>query len=692
MTETLVTCALPYANGPIHLGHMVEHIQGDIWVRAGRMAGAKLHFVCADDAHGTPIMLRAEREGISPEALTEGLRVQHEADLHDFGVRYDHYSSTHTQTNRVLTERIFAALQSGGHVSRREVEQFYDPARGMFLPDRFVKGQCPKCGALDQYGDGCEVCGATYVPVELIDPYSVVSGSRPERRSSPHLFVGLAAFEPFLRDWVASRRASGDLQPEVANKLNEWFQDGLRDWDISRDAPYFGFEIPGEPGKFFYVWMDAPVGYLASFQEHLQRIGRAAEFDALLAADGQGRMVHFIGKDIIYFHTLFWPAMLHASGFRTPDSVFVHGFLTVDGQKMSKSRGTFINARTYLDHLQPDDLRYYLAAKLGPNVSDIDLNLEDFVARVNADLVGKFANIASRCAGFITRGFDGLLCESLPAAEQADYEWARTHLADVPHLYQRRDTMAVVRLIAEVADFANAYLQREQPWVLAKQADQQLRVQQICTQGLALFRLLACHLKPILPHITASVEAFFSEQFARFSDVELAPLGARIAPYQPIATRIDPSRIQAMIDASRPSETTDPSATPAPPAPVVEPVAAPAATASEATPQIGIEDFAKVDLRVARITLAEAVEGADKLLRLELDLGPLGSRQVFAGIKAAYAAESLIGRLTVVVANLAPRKMRFGLSEGMVLAASDERGGPFLLAADDGAQPGMRIK
>lgn len=691
MREVVVTCALPYANGPAHLGHLVEHIQADIWVRAQRMNGLRVYFVCADDAHGTPIMLRAEQMGTTPKALTDAILAEHRAAFAGFHIGHDHYSSTDSPTNRELTEAIYYALKRGGHLAERPIEQLYDAEKGLFLPDRYVKGGCPRCGAEDQYGDSCEVCGATYAPTELIEPRSVLSGSRPELRRSTHLFVKLAEFESMLRTWIAERQQAGALQAEVVNKLAEWFDQGLKDWDVSRDAPYYGFEIPDLPGKYFYVWLDAPIGYLASLKELCER-GAAGltppDFARLTRADAppDTALVHFIGKDIVYFHTLFWPAMLHAAGLRKPDAVFVHGFLTVDGEKMSKSRGTFINAATYLRHLDPDDLRYYLATLLGSGVADLDLDLKAFEERVNSHLVGKFVNIASRTAGFIERRFGGRLAEGLSDASGARYRaWAERlsqTCAGPAGAYAQREYARAMRAVMEIADEINAAIAERAPWQLAKRADASAELHDVCTLAINGFRLLCGYLKPVIPATIARAEEFLGECLATFDQVQEPRLDAAIATFQALRQRIDPKAIHAMIEDSKPGAPAPASATPAP-----------AGTATAAEPAtIGIDEFARIDLRIARIVEAEAVPQADKLLRLVLDLGPLGRRQVYAGIKAAYAPADLVGRLTVMVANLAPRKMRFGLSEGMVLAASDERGGPFLLAPDHGAEPGMRVK
>jgi methionyl-tRNA synthetase len=686
--EILVTSALPYANGQIHLGHMLEHIQSDIWVRAMRMAGHTVHFVCADDAHGSAIMLRAEKEGITPEALIAGVWKRHTADLADFGVAYDHYSSTHTQANRELTARIWNALKAGGHTESRPVKQFYDPVKAMFLPDRYIKGECPKCHSKDQYGDGCEVCGTAYSPADLINPYSVVSGATPELKESTHFFVRLADFEAMLKDWLAQRRDAGGLQAEVVNKLQEWFADGLRSWDVSRDAPYFGFEIPGEPGKFFYVWVDAPVGYLAAFKE-LCESGRknglsAADFEHFIRADSKTEMVHFIGKDIIYFHTLFWPAMLHGAGLRTPSAVNVHGFLTVNGAKMSKSRGTFIEARTYLNHLDADYLRYFFATQLGPTLADVDLDMKAFEERVNSHLVGKWVNIASRCAGFVHKFFDGRLAPSLPPKLVAKYETAKTKLAECVHLYELRDYAAVTRLLVEVADEANAYVAEEQPWTIAKDENKRAELRDVCTLALNYFRLLAIYLHPIIPSVTQHAKAYSGQIWDKFSAADKLLLDAQIVPYVPLITRIDPKKIEAMIEASK--ENLQPSA--APVAPVV-----PAPPTSAATPTITIDDFAKMDLRVGTVLECGFVDGSDKLLRFLLDAGELGQRQIFSGIRAAYQdPEKLVGRKVVFIANLAPRKMRFGMSEGMILSAGAGGADLHLLDADAGAKAGMPVK
>jgi len=704
--QILVTNALPYANGPIHLGHMLENIQTDIWVRAMRMAGHEVTYVCADDAHGTSIMLRAEKEGITPVALIAGVLEQHKNDLRDFGVEHDHYSTTDSATNRELTYRIWNALVARGHTESRPVKQLYDPVKEMFLPDRFIKGECPNCHSKDQYGDSCEVCGKTYNPTDLINPYSVVSGAKPVEKESTHFFVTLADFETMLQAWLRERERAGGLQSEVVNKLQEWFADGLRSWDVSRDAPYFGFEIPDQPGKYFYVWVDAPIGYLASFKE-LCDSGRkpgltAADFDRYLAVDAADtEMVHFIGKDIIYFHTLFWPAMLYGAGLRTPTAVYVHGFMTVDGAKMSKSRGTFINARTYLDHLDPDYLRYYLATLLGPTLSDIDLDLKAFEERVNSHLVGKWVNIASRTAGFLHKFFDGKLADSLPDAERLRYDEAARKLAACASLYEARDYAAITRLIIEVADDANAYVAEKAPWLLAKDESKRAELHTACTLAINYFRLLSVYLAPIVPAtVRLLANDFLGAATSRFRDAGTLLLGHRIHPFTTRVDRIDPKKIEAMIEASK--ESLKPAeanvgatasvvakATPSPPNPPLEGEGLKAA----ALPVIAIDDFAKLDLRVGKVIACEFVDGSDKLLRFELDAGELGKRQIFSGIRAAYAEpEKLIGRSVVFIANLAPRKMRFGVSEGMVLSAGSGGADLFLLDVDSGAKPGMSVK
>ncbi|NCA69688.1 MAG: methionine--tRNA ligase [Sphingobacteriia bacterium] len=680
--DILITSALPYANGPIHIGHLVEYIQTDIWARFQRMRGHRCWYVCADDAHGTPIMLRARQEGITPESLIERIGAEHRADFADFRIAFDQYHSTHSPENRDFANLIYRRNREKGHIIKRTITQAYDPVEQMFLPDRFIKGECPKCGAPDQYGDNCESCGASYSPNELKHPRSAISGAVPEQRESEHYFFRLGDFESMLREWTRG----GGLQAQVANKLDEWFTAGLQEWDISRDAPYFGFEIPDHPDKYFYVWMDAPIGYMASFRHLCESPrGRAAglDFDAFWGRDSTAELYHFIGKDIIYFHALFWPAMLHGADLRTPTAVFAHGFLTVDGQKMSKSRGTFIKARTYLDHLNPEYLRYYFAAKLGSGIDDIDLSLQDFAARVNADLVGKVVNIASRCAGFISKRFDGRLAAHL--ADRSLHQRFILAGESIAHAYEHRELSRAVREIMALADLANQYIDERAPWVIAKAPGREDELHAVCSMGLNLFRILIGYLSPILPGTAADAESFLRIAPLTWEALAEPLLDHEIAPFKPLMTRVESSQIAAMLEASKEDLVTK---TAAPTAP--EP-SNPHLTNDPIGATIDIETFAKLDLRVALIRSAERVEGADKLLRLEVDLGG-ETRQVFAGIRSAYDPTALIGRLCVLVANLAPRKMRFGTSEGMILAAGP--GGPdiFILSPDAGAEPGMRVK
>ncbi|MCG6859683.1 MAG: methionine--tRNA ligase [Chromatiaceae bacterium] len=678
--DILVTSALPYANGPIHIGHLVEYIQTDIWARFQKMRGHRCFYVCADDAHGTPIMLRARQDGIAPEELIARVAEEHKADFADFRVGFDNYHSTHSPENRHYACLIYERNRDKGHIANRTITQAYDPVERMFLPDRFIKGECPKCGAPDQYGDNCEVCGASYSPAELQNPYSAVSGAKPEERESEHYFFRLEDFETMLEEWTGG----GSLQREVANKLGEWFEAGLKEWDISRDAPYFGFEIPDHPGKFFYVWLDAPIGYMASFQNLCDRTD-GLEFDDFWSPSSSTEVYHFIGKDIIYFHALFWPAMLHGADFRTPTAVFAHGFLTVDGQKMSKSRGTFIKARTYLDHLNPEYLRYYFAAKLGPGVEDIDLNLEDFAQRVNSDLVGKVVNIASRCAGFVKKRFGGRLSVNLPEpALFAEFVGAGNSIAEA---YERRELSRAAREIMALADRANQYIDEKAPWVVAKEDGRDQELQDICSVGLNLFRVLIGYLSPILPGTAEAAEAFLRIAPLTWDALSEPLLNHEIAKFKPLMTRVDPKQIQAMLEASKEdlasedAKKTNPHETGSEGHLVKDPIA----------DTIEFGDFAKIDLRVARIAAADQVEGADKLLRLTLDLGG-ATRNVFAGISKAYDPKDLVGRHTIMVANLAPRKMRFGLSEGMVLAAGPGGKDIFILSPDEGAEPGMKVR
>jgi len=670
----LVTSALPYANGSIHLGHLVEYIQTDIWVRFQKMRGHDCTYVCADDAHGTPIMLRAQQEGITPEALITRIAEEHQADFADFHIGFDNYHSTHSDENRELSELIYRRNRDAGHIETRTITQAYDPQMEMFLPDRFIKGECPRCGTADQYGDSCEACGATYSPTELNNAVSAVSGAKPVEKESLHYFFKLADFEAMLRKWTTA----GHLQEEVSNKLREWFADGLRAWDISRDAPYFGFAIPDAADKFFYVWLDAPIGYLASFKQYCERTG--TDFDAYWKTDSQAEVYHFIGKDIIYFHALFWPAMLTGADFRTPSAIFAHGFLTVNGQKMSKSRGTFIKARTYLDHLNPEYLRYYFAAKLGGGVDDLDLNLDDFTQRVNSDLVGKVVNIASRCAGFIMKKSNGRL--SGRVSEAGLYQTFVKAGDEIAGFYQAREYGRASREIMALADIANQYIDEKKPWVLAKQDGAEQQVQEICSVGLNLFRVLMTFLKPVLPAMAEQARCFLNLQSLNWDDIAEPLRDQQIERFKPLMTRVEPASVEAMVRASKEHlEETGQAASAAGGPLTDDPVAAP----------IAFEDFAKLDLRVVRIAKAEAVPKADKLLKLTLDLGD-ETRNVFAGIKSAYAPEDLEGKLTVMVANLAPRKMRFGVSEGMVLAAGPGGKELYILEPHSGAKPGMKVK
>ena len=773
LRKILVTSALPYANGSIHLGHLVEYIQTDIWVRFQKMLypkeeGHKVYYVCADDTHGTPIMLRAEKEGITPEALIDAVHKEHSADFKDFLVEFDNYYSTNSDENKELSQTIYKKLKANNKIFPKTIEQFYDPLKQMFLPDRFIKGECPKCHAKDQYGDNCEVCGATYNPTELINAYSTVSGATPVRKETEHYFFKLNECSAFLQKWVyknagiikdvsegpieaheSTNPSEPTLQPEARNKMAEWFASGLNDWDISRDAPYFGFEIPDAPGKYFYVWLDAPIGYMASFKNlcngpKAKDLGLEPDsFDEYWQKkDNEGespntKLYHFIGKDILYFHALFWPATLEHSGYRTPTQIFAHGFLTVNGEKMSKSRGTFITARSYLEHIKnPEYLRYYYAAKLNSTMEDIDLSLDDFVARVNSDLVGKYINIASRTAGFINKKFSGEISpltqlqksivnlneikqkipfEKLGSLERSQsaqlsrensywpsfsdsveligretflYQGVTSATATVIKAYESRDYSKAIREIMLCADSVNQYVAEMKPWELAKIEGMENRLHEICSLALNLFKEITIQLKPVLPKIASEIEKLFNINCLNFADSGKF-LSNNINEYTHLITRIDPKAIEAMTEANKENLA---------PTPAIIKTASPAAPAILPTSDavegsyISIDDFAKVDLRIAKIVNAEHVEGADKLLKLTLDIGEAQTRQVFAGIKSAYDPATLIGRNTVMVANLAPRKMKFGMSEGMVLAASGELGGPFILSPDVGAKAGMRVK
>ncbi|MDO8418215.1 MAG: methionine--tRNA ligase [Agitococcus sp.] len=674
----LVTSALPYANGPIHLGHLVEYIQTDIWVRFQKSRGNDCIYVCADDAHGTAIMLKAEQNGVTPEAQIATVKADHEADFSGFHIEFDNYHSTHSPENKKMSEFIYLKNRDGGHITTRPVRQLFDPEKQLFLADRFIKGECPKCGAKDQYGDSCEVCAATYAPTELKNPYSTISGATPIEKESEHYFFKLPDFDGMLKEWTRS----GHLQSEVSNKLDEWFESGLHDWDISRDAPYFGFAIPDAPNKYFYVWLDAPIGYMASFENLCAK--KNLNFDDYWAADAEGKteIYHFIGKDIVYFHALFWPAMLDGAGFRKPTGIFAHGFLTVNGQKMSKSRGTFIKARSYLDNLNPEYLRYYFAAKLSGSVEDIDLNLEDFTFRVNSDLVGKVVNIASRCAGFINKQFEGKLADSCAEPELlAQFVDAGVSIAE--H-FERRDFGRAVREIMALADKANQYIDEKKPWALAKDPANREQVQAVCSVGLNMFRQLIVYLAPILPVTAEASRAFLNIDSLAWNSRQQLLVAHTINAFTPLMTRVEKDKVAAMVEASK--ENLEPTSKV-----IATPAVVKAAEIEAIAPTINIDDFAKVDLRVAKIVNAEHIPEAAKLLKLTLDLGN-EQRTVFAGIKSAYKPEDLIGRLTVMVANLAPRQMKFGVSEGMVLAAGAGGKEIFLLSPDDGSTAGMKVK
>ena len=669
----LVTCALPYANGSIHLGHMLEHIQADIWVRYQRMRGHQVHFICADDAHGTPIMLKAQQMGITPEEMIAAVSKEHQADFAGFNISFDNYHSTHSDENRELAELIYGRLKNGGFIKSRTISQLFDPEKSMFLPDRFVKGTCPKCKSPEQYGDNCDSCGATYSPTELIDPKSAVSGATPVMKDSEHFFFDLPQFEKWLAEWV---RGSGAIQEEMANKMQEWFESGLQQWDITRDAPYFGFEIPGAPGKYFYVWLDAPIGYMASFKNLCNKRGDI-DFDSYWKADSDAELYHFIGKDIAYFHCLFWPSMLEGANFRKPTKVNVHGYVTVNGAKMSKSKGTFIKASTYLNHLDPECLRYYYAAKLNSRIDDLDLNLEDFVQRVNADVVNKLVNLASRNAGFIAKRFGGKLAATCAEPElYAEFANARTAIAEA---YESREFSRAIREIMALADKANRYVDDKAPWVIAKQEGADAELQAVCSVGINLFRVLMAYLKPVMPLLAERAEAFLAETLS-WDGIEMPLVDHTVAPFKALFSRIEPAKIEAMIEASKEDLAKE----------QAPKVSGPLAD-DPISETITYDDFAKIDLRVALIKKAEAVPEAEKLLKLQLDIGG-ETRQVFAGIKSAYNPEDLEGKLTVMVANLAPRKMRFGMSEGMVLAAGPGGKDLWILEPQEGAKPGMRVK
>jgi len=668
--KILITSALPYANGPIHLGHLVEYIQTDIWSRFQKQRGNQCYYICADDTHGTPIMLKADREGISPEELIAQVGKEHLADFTDFGIEFDNYHSTHSDENKYFSSLIYERLRDDGHITSRSISQAYDPVKEMFLPDRFIKGDCPKCDAKDQYGDNCEACGATYAPTDLKNAVSAISGEKPIEKDSVHYFFKLADFNDMLKIWTTTE---GHLQPEVRNKLAEWLDGGLQEWDISRDAPYFGFEIPDAPGKYFYVWLDAPVGYMASFKNFCTK--QKLDFDEFWATDSKTELYHFIGKDIIYFHALFWPAMLEGANFRTPSAVFAHGFLTVNGEKMSKSRGTFIKARTYLEHLNPEYLRYYFAAKLSAGVDDIDLSFEDFTQRVNSDLVGKVVNIASRCSGFIKKRFDGQL--SAHCSEPELFQQFTQVSEQIAVLYESREYGKAMREIMALADKANQYIDEKKPWLIAKEEGKDQELHDICSMGINLFRLLVAYLKPVLPALAINSESFLNIPEQTWPTDAEPLLSHDIKAFKALMTRVDEASIAAIVEDSKENLLK-----------VAEPVAKKFDPIAD---EIEFDDFAKIDLRIAKIVKAEHVKGANKLLQLTVDIGD-ETRNVFAGIKSAYNPEDLQGKLTVVVANLKPRKMKFGMSEGMVLAAGPGGEDLWVLHPDDGAIAGMRVK
>ena len=672
--KILVTSALPYANGAIHLGHLLEYIQTDIWVRFQKQRGHNCTYVCADDAHGTPIMLKADQLGITPQQLIDQTSEEHQRDFSAFLIGFDNFYSTHSDENRDFSAMIYTALRDKGHIEKKTITQAYDPEKEMFLPDRFVKGDCPKCDAKDQYGDNCEKCGATYSPVELKNAYSAVSGAKPIEKESEHYFFKLGDFEGFLRDWVDNH-----VQEQMKNKLNEWFESGLQNWDISRDAPYWGFEIPDAPGKYFYVWLDAPIGYMASFKNWCDK--NQVDFDEYWNKDSKAELYHFIGKDIAYFHSLFWPAMLEGAGLRKPDGVFCHGFVTVEGQKMSKSRGTFIMAETYLNHLRPEYLRYYFAAKLGSGIDDIDLNLEDFRLRVNADLVNKVINIASRCAGFIHKKFDGMLSSELANADL--FESAIAKSDQIAELYETREFSKAMREIMHIADQANQYIDAAEPWVLAKQEGSEKAVQDCCSLGINLFKVICAYLSPVLPEVAKDAQAFLNLENFDWDEISQPLLNHKINKFKPLMQRVEEDKVSAILEETKQNLAALEEATAK--ASVSELQQEPIAETIE------FSDFAKVDLRVAEIINAEHVKKANKLLRLTLSLGG-ETRNVFAGIKSAYNPEDLIGKHTIMVANLATRTMKFGDSEGMVLAAGPGGEELWILEPHQGAKAGMRVK
>lgn len=677
----IVTCALPYANGDIHLGHMVEHIQADIWVRFQKMQQRRCYFICADDTHGTPIMLKAEQQGITPEQLIESYYQAHTADFAGFGIAYDHFYTTNSAENKFCAYDIYNKLKANNKIAVKTISQLFDEEKQMFLPDRFVKGTCPKCKAEDQYGDNCEKCGATYAPTDLLNPFSVVSGSKPVLRESEHYFYKLSEAGDFLASWLNSH---GRLQNESKNKMQEWLEGGLQDWDISRDKPYFGFEIPDAPGKYFYVWLDAPVGYLSSFMHYCTQNG--LDFNQLWNADDT-EIYHFIGKDILYFHALFWPAVLHDAGYRTPNGLFVHGFLTVDGQKMSKSRGTFITARSFLESgINPEFYRYYIASKLTSKFEDIDLSFDDFVARINSELVGKFVNIAARSAGFLAKRFDNRLAQQVSCSENESIPNILACVLaiqnELAEFYQSREFSKAIKLVMSVVDEVNQYVDNVKPWLLAKDEAKQDELHQVCTILLNAFRILSVYLKPVVPGLVTKIERFLNISSLEWNDLNTLLLNHQINNYNHLITRVEPAMIENLIELNKVIETIE-----------VKEVVKSEVNYEAIAETINIEDFSKIDLRVAKIVAANHVQGADKLIQLTLDLGN-EQRNVFAGIKAAYDPASLVGKHTVMVANLAPRKMKFGMSEGMVLAASfeDKNCGLYILEPHSGAEAGMRVR
>ncbi|MFV9972374.1 MAG: methionine--tRNA ligase [Francisella endosymbiont of Hyalomma asiaticum] len=673
MRKILVTNALPYANGDLHLGHILGYIQSDIWVRFQKLQGNQCIFVCGSDTHGTPIMLKAKNLGITPEELAAKYSNNHQQDFANFKINFDNYHSTHSALNKEIVEDIYNKLNNKNLISKKAIAQAYDPEAKMFLPDRFVKGTCPKCKAEDQYGDSCEVCGATYDPTELINPRSVISGQAPIQKNSEHYFFDLPTLEKDIKNWIDSNTL---LQPEVSNKLAEWFEQSLQSWDISRDAPYFGFAIPNtNEQKFFYVWLDAPIGYIASFRDYCNN--NNVDFDQFWGDNNSNsELYHFIGKDIIYFHALFWPAILASTGYKTPTSVFANGFLTVNGKKMSKSRGTFIQARTYLNNLEPSYLRYYFASRLTSRIDDIDLNLEEFVTKSNSDIIGKIVNIASRCAGFIYNKFDGILSDEI-FDKELKHEFAKNH-DTITQAFEKREFATAVRLIISLADKANHFIDYHKPWQLAKEQSQEQKVHQVCSQGINMFKVLATYLKPIIPTIIAEAEKFLNTELANWSDAPKFLINHKINKFKPLAIRVEKQKVDKILEDTEKmlekEQIPQQKQTPKP----------------DIAAECSFDDFMKVDLRVVKIVEATGVEGADKLLRLILDLGGV-TKQVFAGIKSAYKPEDLIGKHTVMVANLTPRKMKFGISEGMVLAAGDDKG-IYILEPHYGAQAGMRVK